>query len=509
MSAIPTRAVIYGRYSSDKQNEQSIEGQLRICKSFAEQNNLIIVNEYIDRAMSGTSDRRPAFQQMISDSTKNHFQIVLVWKLDRFARNRYDSAIYEHKLEKNGVRVVSVTENIGDGNEALILKSLLQGMAEFYSKQLAQNVKRGMRESAMKANSTGGAIPLGYKMQDKKLVIDPETAPIVKYVFEEYANGAQKMQIIRKLSEKGYRKANGKDFTVQNITYILNNVKYIGVFSYTDIQIEDGCPALISKEIFDKCKSRAEAEKKHYGRRTTEDVEYLLMGKLFCGYCGKPMAGDCGTSRNGERHHYYTCFTRKNKNRLGETCQKKSEKKGFIEWFVVNQTVEYVLQPKRIEYIADKMVEYYHSEFSSKKVKELEKELNRINKEIDAAVSALIKTENKLAIDKINEKLNLLETQKSDTEVEISKLNVAQGVKFSSEEITDWLKAFCSGDALDVEFQKRIIKTFVNSIYLYDDHFIIYYNLKDGKQVTYIEMLEHSQQLNDDKCSSNFSNVSM
>ena len=148
-------AVIYARYSSQNQREESIEGQLRVCKAFAEQNNLTVVNEYIDRALSGTSAKRPAFQQMISDSSKKQFQVVLIYKIDRFARNTYDSAIYEHKLEENGVKVVSATENVGDGNEALIVKALFRSLAEFYSKQLGQNVRRGMHENALKASSNG------------------------------------------------------------------------------------------------------------------------------------------------------------------------------------------------------------------------------------------------------------------------------------------------------------------------------------------------------------------
>lgn len=168
--------VIYARYSSDKQTEQSIEGQLRYCYQYAEQHDYRVVGEYIDRAISGTSDRRPQFQQMISDAEKKQFKYVLVWKLDRFARNRYDSAIYKTKLKKSGVKVLSVTEGIGDGDESIILEAVLEAMAETYSRQLSQNVKRGMHESALKGLSTGGTVPYGYKLRDGRLVIDEPAA---------------------------------------------------------------------------------------------------------------------------------------------------------------------------------------------------------------------------------------------------------------------------------------------------------------------------------------------
>ena len=171
-------AVIYARYSSERQTEQSIEGQIRYCTQYADQHGYKIVDTYIDRAISGTSDNRPQFQKMISDSAKGQFRYIIVWKLDRFARNRYDSAIYKNKLKNNNVKVLSATEGIGEGDESIILEAVLEAMAETYSRQLSQNVRRGLKESALKCKSTGGTIPLGYKIDGGNLVIDEKTAPI-------------------------------------------------------------------------------------------------------------------------------------------------------------------------------------------------------------------------------------------------------------------------------------------------------------------------------------------
>ena len=142
--------VIYARYSSDNQREESIEGQLRECKAFAEKNDIQILDTYIDRALSAKTDNRPEFQRMIKDSAKGKFEIVLVWKLDRFARNRYDSAHYKTLLRKNGVKVVSATENISQGAEGILLESMLEGMAEYYSAELSEKIKRGQTENALK-----------------------------------------------------------------------------------------------------------------------------------------------------------------------------------------------------------------------------------------------------------------------------------------------------------------------------------------------------------------------
>lgn len=157
--------VIYARYSSDNQREESIEGQLRECKDFAKRNDITIVDSYIDRAFSATTDRRPAFQKMIKDSAKNMFDVIIVWKLHRFARNRYDSAHYKAQLRKNGVKVISANENISEGSEGIILESVLEGMAEYYSADLSEKVIRGLTENAMKCKFNGGPITFGFNFE--------------------------------------------------------------------------------------------------------------------------------------------------------------------------------------------------------------------------------------------------------------------------------------------------------------------------------------------------------
>ena len=183
-------AVIYARYSSDNQREESIEGQLRECKEYADQNGITVVRTYIDRALSAKTDSRPQFQQMIHDSATHTFEAVLVWKLDRFSRNRYDSAHYKRILKNNRVHVVSVTEPISNTPEGIMLESLLEGMAEYYSAELAEKVSRGHKENALKAKFNGGPVPLGYRIDSEHhYQIDPTTAPVVQEAFQRYAAG--------------------------------------------------------------------------------------------------------------------------------------------------------------------------------------------------------------------------------------------------------------------------------------------------------------------------------
>ncbi len=162
------KAVIYARYSSDSQREESIEGQLRECKEYAKKNDITILGTYIDRAFSARTDNRPEFQRMIKDSAKHLFDMVLVWKLDRFARDRCDSATYKTILKKNGARVVSVTEYIADDPSGILLESLLEGYAEYYSAELSEKIARGQNENAYKCKYNGGGVPVGYYIDDEQ-----------------------------------------------------------------------------------------------------------------------------------------------------------------------------------------------------------------------------------------------------------------------------------------------------------------------------------------------------
>lgn len=507
---MPINAVIYARYSSDKQTEQSIEGQLRYCNDYAKKCGYTIIGNYIDRAITGTNDRRPEFQRLISDSKKRQFDLVLVYKFDRFARNRYDSVVYKKRLKDNHVKVISVMESFGDIDESLPYEALLEWAAENYSRQLSENVKRGMRESAYKCNSTGGNVPLGYKIDNKKLVVDSTAAEYVKFIFNAYADGMSKREICNQLAAKGCLKSNSKPYTVNNITHILSNQKYIGLYKYAEVEIQDGVPRIIDDDLFNRVQAAVEKSKKTYGNKKTSDIEFLLFGKLFCGECGAAMTGDSGTSRNGDKHYYYTCSTRKNRRRNGtDGCKKKSEKKGFIEWYVVEQTVKYVLTQKRIEYIAEKIVEQHKKDSSLLKIAELEQNIKKIDSDINRLVDKLIATDVESAISRINAKLKQLELQKQDSEVQLAQLKTAADLQISKDEIVAWLKSYCNGDFTDVDFQRRIIDAFVNSIFLYDDKIVIYYNIKQSKQVSYIDMLSDLEQLDEQLSNSNCSSSSM
>nr|DAG72142.1 MAG TPA: integrase [Caudoviricetes sp.] len=479
--------VVYARYSSAGQNDQSIEGQVKTCREFAAQRGFRVVQEYADRAISGRhAETRPAFQQMIADAKKKTFQYILVWKLDRFARNRYDSAIYKKELRKYGVRVLSVTEGIDEGNESILLEAILEAMAEEYSRQLSQNVRRGMRQNAEKGLSLGGGTPYGYRLQGKRYVIVDREAEVVRFIHEAYAEGRPSREIINECKSRGYHTRKGADFTMNAIARMIANDKYAGAFLFKDeLVVADLYPPIVPPELKERAKKRLALKARAPGHEKAK-VEYILHGKLFCGHCGAPMVGESGKSKSGTVYNYYACAEKKKRH----GCKKKNERKDFLEWYIAEQITEYVLTDSRIEEIADAVVAEYKKSFDASGIKRLEKKIKDADAELDKLVDALIKTSADAAVKRINARIEEAEQYRAQLEDDLSSLRIASRVEIKKDDVAKWLRSMRRGDLMDDEYRKKIVEIFVNAVYLYDDRVAIFFNVKDCKQVSYIDMID-------------------
>lgn len=473
-------AVIYARYSSDNQREESIEGQLRECTAYAEKNNITIIRTYIDRALSARTDDRPDFQCMIRDSEQRTFDTVLVWKLDRFSRDRYDSAFYKHHLKKNGVRVVSVTENISDGPEGIILESMLEGMAEYYSAELAVKVRRGQYENAIKCRTNGGTRTLGYTVnKDGHYEINPVTAPIVREIYSRYDSGETIKAIVNSLNKRGIRNQLGTAFTISALGKIIRNRKYIGEYRYGSTVVPGGIPAIIDPVLFERVQQRVERNKKAPATAKANDA-YLLTTKLFCGNCGRLMAGESGTARNGTVHYYYKCGG--SKRHLG--CNTKAVKKEYIEKLVVMTTVRRVLCDEEIDRIADSIVEMQKTE--NPILPTLNAELKECERKIDNLMEAIM---DGIRTSSTKEKLAQLEARREDLQVAILQAKLQRPV-YTKDQIVRWINRFKGGDVNDRNYQRQIIDVFLNAVYLYSDKLVFTYNYKDGTETVSLKDIE-------------------
>ncbi|HEX9062222.1 MAG TPA: recombinase family protein [Clostridia bacterium] len=484
------RAVAYTRFSSDNQREESIDAQLRAIKEYAKRNDIVIVGEYIDKAKSAMTDNRPEFLRMIADSKKEEFDIVLVHKLDRFARNRQDSIGYRMELKRHGVSLISVLEYLDDDSpESLILESVLEAMAEYYSRNLAREVNKGMRENALKGIHTGGLPPLGYDVdqQTKKLIINEREAAAVRLIFKMFIEGYGYDKIINELNLQGFKAKSGNHFGHNSLHNIIRNEKYTGVYIFNKlaskdmdgkrngnaykepeeiIRVEGAVPAIISKEEFEIAQNVIITRKQVRAANNAVEV-YLLSGKIFCGECEGAYVGNRKfAGRNKTLQVTYRCSTRKSKH----ICKNKDVRKDYIEAFVLERLADYVfntiLIPKLInEYSRFEMEK---DSITIKKQASLKKRLAEIKKEI----SNLLVLASKVASESLVQKLEELEKEKNILQDQLEEVNdKVNSNKISEEEFSeifnkayDYIRDGC------LSTTKSLVEIFVERVLVYETH---------------------------------------
>ena len=475
------KAVLYARYSSDNQREESIDGQLRECKEYAERHGITILSTYIDRAFSAKTDHRPDFQRMINDSTKGLFDAIIVWKLDRFARNRHDSAHYKAFLKKNGVRVISAMESIASDSTGILMESMLEGYAEYYSAERSEKVIRGLKENALKCKSNGGITPIGYIVdENRSYQIAPVMSPIVVEIYQLYADGLSIKQIVDLMNAKGVRTKRNKPVNINHVTRMLHNRRYLGEFRYGDIVRPGGMPAIISQELFDKVQHRLVKNKKAAARYKAED-RYLLSTKLFCGHCGSMITGESGTSHTMKVYHYYKCFGRRKK-----ICHKENVNKDWIENLVIAQTMEMVWDDDLIEYLAELLVKAQKKE--STLLPSLKKQLSETEKAIDNILNAI---QMGIFTKSTKTRLDQLEESKCNLELAILKEELTKPI-INKKEILKFLHHFRNLDMVNMEHRQRLVDTFINAIYLYDDKLIITFNYKESSKTISLDEIKNA-----------------
>lgn len=467
-------AVIYARYSSERQTEQSIEGQLRVCHEYAERNDITIIDTYIDRAMTGTNDKRTDFQRMLKDSNKKAWDYVLVYKIDRFGRNKYELAMNKHTLKLNGIKLISAMENIPETPEGIILESLLEGMAEYYSAELSQKVKRGMNETRQKGNFTGGYLPYGYKKDGKKVVIDEDQAEIVRYIYEQYAKNVYVKDIIEDLTSKGIY-CRGNPFLKNAVHRILKNEKYSGVYHYNDEVFTNIYPQIVPTELFNLV--QAKNNNNRYGSHSPF-VNYLLRKKIICGYCGRTINGITGTSKSGAVKRYYSCSGRYTK----KGCNKKSIRKEVLEEVVISTINKLFDNDNAISLFAEKIIAVNENRIKNQSVlnlllEEQEKIIKAKNNLISAIEMGIITNTTK-------ERLEELEQQQETISEKILIEKSKQKMTLTKSDIEHHIKKALKNTSA------KMIDLLIKKIVLYDDKIEIYCNYANKKETEIIESID-------------------
>lgn len=456
-------AVIYARYSSAGQRDVSIEDQVREIESYANNHNYNIINTYADRAVSGRTDKRPQFRRMIADAEKHTFQYVLVYKHDRFARNQYDAVIYKKKLKDNGVKVIAVTEPIPDGHGAMILESIYQAMAEEYSENLSQNIKRGQQGNAMRCYANHKA-PFGYLINHDthKYDIDPENAPHVKAIFDMVLQGKQHKDILQYLAD------HGKPHSKHWLYKVLKNERYTGVYIYADTRIEHGMPQIVSQEDFERVQS---VMKKRKQKPQLKPYHYLFSGKIYCGYCQSLMNGESATSHTGTTYRYYCCPTAKKRKK----CHKKRISAEFIESKAIEALKSTIFTDEIIDRLANDVCAYLNTS-QTEIVATLRKRLADVEKSL-ANILANVERSPHVPASLISRMCDL-EKEKDELSGRIS---AEQFVLDSNNIKVEDLKATIQN--FSQAGNRELIDTFVTRLTVYDDYAILEFDASGDNEI--------------------------
>ena len=497
--------VIYARYSSQGQNEQSIDGQLRVCKEFAQNKGFNVVKTYVDKARSAwsESEKRHEFQKMLADAPSGAFQDIIVYKFDRFSRSRLDSMLQKQKLKKEyGIRVISATEPVSDDEGGEIYEMFLEWNDEKYSQRLSKRVRDGLDTSVANGTFCGGQTNYGYKIRKepipnkndkyiKYVDIDEQQAEVVRYVFNEYVKGATKDEIARALNAQGHT-LKGKAFIGKSFDLWLKNEKYTGEFNFGARRCNNMYPKIIERDIFDKAQARLKKNKYFAGTYCTKQT-YLLTGKAECGYCGSDIVSDGGTSKSGKSKYYYACKKKKK-----DLCDKKRDKKDLLELLATVRAVRWAKKPKNAEILVDDVLNYYNKRIGNDGMKSLDTRIAHIQNEVEKMTTSFLNTNVKLLRDNIEKRM--IETEKllKDLNGQKAQLNMEKGFRFTKNDLLEFIADLVQGDPNDKSYQKKIIDNLIYKILVFDNKLRIFYNIKGGAEmedVTFEQSLEYDREM--------------
>ncbi len=492
------RAALYARFSSDNQREESIDAQLRAMREYCQRNKVVITNEYCDHARSATTDDRPEFQKMIRESKNCDFDLVIVHKLDRFSRDRYDSAYYKRELKKCGVSLVSVLENLDDSPESIILESVLEGMSEYYSRNLAREVMKGMRESALQCRAIGGFAPFGYKVnpETKHYEINEEEADAVRMIFDNVLHGVGYSEIISNLNAMGFRTRGGNVFGKNSLYEILRNEKYHGVYVFNRaagkdyngrrnnhrskpigdmIRIEGGVPAIVSEEVWEGVQAILKKRTQHRTTNNSGKETYLLTGKIVCGECGASYTGVRRFSgRSKLKYVSYQCSNRKRT--ASSVCHNKEIRREYLETFIMQEIARIVFDSANIPKLVKEYYKY-HAEFdteSQDKLKMLQGSLQSVTKKIDNIVAAVANTGSSALLNS----LETYEKEREEIRAKIEEVEKHSKTQVVTEMMVELAYEYARGMYLsgEVEMHRQLLNLYLDKVVVYNDHIEFYLN---------------------------------
>lgn len=481
------KAVIYARYSSVSQDEQTIEMQIKKCREFAEKNDLLIVDEYTDEAKTGRNGKRNGLQKLLADSKTGKFQHVIMYMSDRYYRNALEALSFEYELNKNGVSLLFTMESYDDSPFGRFSKLINYANNQLYSDIYSVKISDGLASNAKESLTTGNNVPYGFKTnkETKKFELDPTTAPIAEEIFERYAKGETVADITSDLNKRGYKTVKGNAWNKNSLHRMLSNKKYIGIYTYKGEVMPKRIPRIISDELFYKVQEIIKKNKKAPARQKAFK-EYLLTQKLFCGYCGEMMTGYSAK----KKYNYYGC-----KGKKAHKCEKKPIYKDLLEDLVVNETKSFLNNQNNVDMIIKEVELLAKKERDDTELKKLKKQLNSEQKRKDNLLDALSNCSDSNIRQDIYKKMSEINNNVERIEFEISKIETPFD-NLLLDKIKFFIQEMKNGNINDLKLKKTLINLFINKVYLYEDKVVIVFLTTKKKSVELSkDLLEQTKSL--------------
>lgn len=449
-------AVAYCRFSCSKQREASIADQLRVCTEWCTAHGYTIIKKYCDHAQSGRSDDRPEFQRMIANAGES--EIVIVYASDRFSRSAYDAPIYKKKLEEHGTRVVSATENVPDGPEAILIEKVYEGLAAVESAHIAIRTRRGMEGNALKCKHNGVHV-FGYRFaEDGTYVVEESEAVIVREIFRRRIDHETINAIAVDLARRGYTTQKGNPCNDTMVKCILRNEKYKGVYSWGGVRVEDGVPVIVEKETWEMAQ-RVRGKKV---RSEEEWYDFAFSGKGVCVECGANLVGVSGRGAKNRKYDYYRCADR---------CGCKPIRADWVENAVVDELRNMLSSRETALEVARAVANAISDKDTEAMLKAASNQLRTAERGISNLLRAV---ESGMDYDDVRDRLDELKLQRAQAEADVARLSVT--AKLDVEDFADFLQV---GTTLD---DRSLLDAFVWQVQLAEDRVVVVLNYDRQKE---------------------------
>ncbi len=512
------KVALYARVSSDKQDvDLSISAQLKALREYVARNGHQVVREFVDEAETGRTTMRPAFREMVSLARRpvKPFETILVWKLNRFARSRSDSIIYKKLLRDRGIKLISINEPLEDNPSGHLLEGMIETIDEFYSENLGEDIKRGMRENAERGFFNGSRPPYGFH---KVEVIDGEkirhrlepdlegstSRQVVKLIFNLISKGMGCKEIAKFLNKEGFLTSKGQKWGRTTVQKILNNEAYCGTLvwggrpghpaihsSTPPVRVGNAWPAIIDRDTFNNIRQKMAANAPQTVHPRIVPSFYLLSGLLFCS-CGQAMIG---RSAKSHQYHYYVCNRGYKQGK--ESCNARDLPKDEIEKIVIAQIRQKVLTQECLEELVKLVNEELDSAQSllKDKLAAIDAELSDVRARLSKLYDAL--ETGKLSLDDLSPRLKQQKVHQDElmkARVQVEADMVVEGVQHVELET---VKAYAQDlrnllEEADFVQSKAFLRSFVKKVIINEDKAKIQYRLPmppDGKRAQSIGVL--------------------